>query len=458
MSIKNQHYFVIFISVLIFSCQQNRQVCKSQQISKCFLSGIDILQFAEKDNLSISDFANRFIQQETQLFTTSSHKTTVITSKKGLKITVNPSALEKLDGSSVDGKIDVSIIELTNTADFFRSNAATVSNGNLLASGGSYFIGMECNGKALRIKNGQSIQMQFPQLKDAAMELFYGQRNQDGAMNWVPAGIPLKENEEEDLTFTETNDDYPADRLPDFAFNEKHELRIYKSLKEEVHYYDKKMTIRELVDTINRYRPKILIDTIYNWPKEIANLPKGQRVDTNYLYNLYGPPYLFFIKTYKAKQDELARAAAAALAKEEAIKNWQPKQLLGQLHKYYAPNLVQSLGWINCDRFYKSKEQCELLMDLPITFNQGTIQYFLIFKSINGVTSGHLKASSNQSISLGKFPVGEMASLIVFAKTNGQLFQFKQEILMQKAKPIMANLTTISELELKKIFGNNVKT
>jgi hypothetical protein len=62
----------------------------------------------------------------------------------------------------------------------------------------------------------------------------------------------------------------------------------------------------------------------------IGQLAYGQRVDSHYLYNVYGPPYLYFIKTFQAKEEEAAKQQAAASARSEAMERWQPSSLLGK--------------------------------------------------------------------------------------------------------------------------------
>ena len=86
---------------------------------------------------------------------------------------------------------------MTTSNDLFKSNAATVSNGRLLASGGSYFIGMENNGQKIRLKKGHSLPVDFPVFAKEEMELFYGERDSAGSMNWVKAGNKLEQQFEE---------------------------------------------------------------------------------------------------------------------------------------------------------------------------------------------------------------------------------------------------------------------
>src|SRR5262249_9245855 len=129
-----------------------------------------------------------------------------VKSRGGLTITVDPGSLEREDGTPLQGDIDISVIELTNVNDLFKSNAATISNGKLLVSGGSYFIGMKNGNSKIKIKKGKSIETEFPFLKKDDMELFYGERDTKGNMNWKEAGTKLQPGFET-ISFDQYNND-----------------------------------------------------------------------------------------------------------------------------------------------------------------------------------------------------------------------------------------------------------
>ena len=444
----------VLTSFLLFSCVSKKRKAITAKRKAAALQ-YDTMDSLANELLDISQYNTGFIDAASQKFTASPKKNSIITASKGLKIIVDPSVLEKEDGSKVDGKISVSIIELTNSNDLFRSNAATVSNGRLLASGGSYFIGMECNGKKLRIKNGKTMQINFPILTDKEMELFYGERNDDNNMNWKRVGTNLIPEQDEQVLISDKSmldNDFPV--KPVFLMNE---LKLYKTLNEEVYYYNKKMTIREIVDTINRYSKKVFIDTVYTWPKELANLPKETRLDTNFLLSVYGPPKQFYLKTYKAQQHEKERLAKQEAIKDSMLAKWQPQSLSGQIQKYYQPSSLTALGWINCDRFYKFREQTDVEADLPVTLNNSNIQFFLLFKSMNGLMNLNTEITDSKKRIFRSLPIGESVTLIGFTKNNGQIFHCREEFVILKNKPVLLKFTNISPEEMTKIFGKNVK-
>lgn len=451
-----QRVYLSFVlcTFILFSCS-NKKAKNTAGLLTAIIS--DTVQVQPDEVIDLSEYSNAFTNNITQTFTTAPHKISVLTAKKGLRVTVNPAALQKEDGTAVDGKINVRIIELTTSQDLFKSNAATVSNGRLLASGGSYFIGMECNGQKLRIKKGKNLQVEFPVIKENKMQLFYGQRDTANNMNWLDAGINLQQYKEDEILFTDSNNNNLTDNFPAFTLTAGGEAKVYRTLNEKVYYYEKMMTVKQLLDTINRHTGKIYADTVYMWPKEIAKLLPGQRVDTNYLYTVYGPPKQFILKTCKTLQEDKERKEMEKRKREDALEKWQPKNLAGQIQKYYNPSAITNLGWVNCDRFYQNNPPAEIEIDLPITFNKGTIQYFVIFKNFNGLINGKLEFSEGENISLKNLPVGESITLIAFTKSNGQFFHCKEEFVIQKNKPVKLYFKNIYAEEMNKIFGKNVR-
>ena len=83
-------------------------------------------------------FRNGLNKKSTQHFIVKHTKPSLIRAAKGLQVKIDPDALEREDGLPITGDIAVEILELTNSDDLFKHNAATVSDGKLLISGGSY--------------------------------------------------------------------------------------------------------------------------------------------------------------------------------------------------------------------------------------------------------------------------------------------------------------------------------
>ena len=110
-----------------------------------------------------------------------------IVGKKGSRITVVPSDLEYPGGGAAQGPIDVTLVELSTQADFLRNRAPTTSNGRLLVSGGSYYVGCSAGGRPLQLRRGKILAARFPRQTADGMKLFYGAKNRDGLINWTPS-------------------------------------------------------------------------------------------------------------------------------------------------------------------------------------------------------------------------------------------------------------------------------
>jgi hypothetical protein len=123
-----------------------------------------------------------------------------VTGKSGIVIKIDPGALETTDGSPLAATIAVELKEALNQEHFLKNDVNTVSDGRLLVSGGAYYVNLSSGGKQLRLKSGQGLKMQVPRLTEKDMELFYGERDGSGNMNWktasqkfVPQAPPVAE-------------------------------------------------------------------------------------------------------------------------------------------------------------------------------------------------------------------------------------------------------------------------
>lgn len=441
---------LLLFTLFIVSC--NNQKEKKQPVKGLHASVHEEPGIADThDEVNTESYISGFAASATQHFTVPHERISVVTGKKGLKITIDPSRLVKEDGSAVDGKINVRLIELTNSMDLFRSNTATISDGRLLASGGSYFVGLDCNGQQLNLKEKNSLQVSFPVIDKSEMQLFYGERDSNGNMNWKIAGV-LLEQQPEQVMFTDTNR-FEVNNIPP-VLSEIELNKVFKSLDESVYYYKTKMTLQKLVDTLNSKTAKVFIQTISYWPK---NLPTDVVLDTNYLISVYGPRKQYILRTCSSMEAEQKEKLKMMAARDSALSAWKPRSLAGQIQKYYAPAALTKLGWINCDRFNDRQNQMDVEVDLPIAFNKSRVYYFVIFQSFNGLVSNRVTVTDSAKMILMNMPQGEKVTLVAFTKKNGLFYQLKESFVIGKNRNIAAGFSAITETELKNIFAGNVK-
>lgn len=134
----------------------------------------------------VNDFLKQY-EEPSQIFKVSADKPTQVKGKQGTIISINPTDLLTENGQPVEKNIEVELKELTNQEQLLRTNAQTTSNGQLLVSGGAYFINMTSDGKQLKLKDGKSLSVEFPKITSNEMSLFYGQRDTLGQLNWQQA-------------------------------------------------------------------------------------------------------------------------------------------------------------------------------------------------------------------------------------------------------------------------------
>lgn len=450
-----KHYPLVCIAVFLWTgCHQQTQQEKSSTFTRTIPvhgPGVPV-----SDALfSTTAFTDAYTKSITQTFTVTRNSITLVTGKKGLKVTVNPAQLETIDGQPVEGDITVKMVELTTSEDLFRSNAATMSNGKLLASGGSYYVGMECNGKPLRIKAAASVQMEFPRIKNEDMELFYGDRDKEGNMNWVKADEPL-EFRYTQARFTAYEPPFPDN---DLRKRFKSKFRLFKSLKEEIYFNDKLMTIEQFAHLLQQRGVDKNIDTLliplYEFYKGLKYDPK-RKYDTIKRYRLVSCKDIEDEMAWKEQERKITEERDEA-NRQYALQWRAGNTLEGKLQAYYAPSGVRNLGWINCDRFYQSPQLIETPVDIPYTFNDPSIQYFLIYKSINGLMSGRLVKNSNQQYVLTNLPSGEAVTIVAFTKQNGVIYNCKEDFTITAGKVLQPEFKAVSTEEMKKMFGSSIR-
>jgi len=179
---KNKILLILTICFALTNCSQRQSDLSEKRI-------IDVNFF---DSL-IKDY-----KEPSQFFVVNFNKPTIIRGLKGTLLMIDPFNLSTIEGDPIDDKIEVELLELTNQVEFIKARIQTVSDGNIIISGGAYYINMTSNNKQLKLREGKSLKTQFPKIVDEDMILFYGNRDSLGIMNWKKAEVPLLTKKGED--------------------------------------------------------------------------------------------------------------------------------------------------------------------------------------------------------------------------------------------------------------------
>lgn len=133
------------------------------------------------------------LDKSNQSYRVSGTEPSTVTGLGGTMIRINPNDLETATGQPITGDIEVNLKELDGPAKMGLAGTPTMSNGEMLVSGGSYYFGMSSGGQEVKLKEGKSMEVTLPQLENTEpdMELFVGEVDKNGNVNWQPVNQPL---------------------------------------------------------------------------------------------------------------------------------------------------------------------------------------------------------------------------------------------------------------------------
>ncbi len=136
-----------------------------------------------------NEIANDFFAAKAtpeQGFTIDNSSEQVINTSGGMTVTVPANAFTDKDGNAVTGDIDFDIIEIYEKSDMIFSEKPTISNGNVLISGGEFSFTATKDGEELQLKDNTTINVNSPTSSmDPSMSLFIGGEDPaTGEFNW----------------------------------------------------------------------------------------------------------------------------------------------------------------------------------------------------------------------------------------------------------------------------------
>lgn len=121
-----------------------------------------------------------------QVFTIQNEKDTVIETENGLIIVIPANAFINKEGRTITENIKFNVKEAFNAHDIITSGLTTLSNGELLATGGMFFLEAYYKGEKLELSKGKEVLLDIPNINpNPKMMLFDGEQVEDGTINWV---------------------------------------------------------------------------------------------------------------------------------------------------------------------------------------------------------------------------------------------------------------------------------
>ncbi|HCS21369.1 MAG TPA: hypothetical protein DIW47_12555 [Bacteroidetes bacterium] len=161
------------------SIQENRRV-EILLRYKNFQSGKEILETGRADDKQIIRLTDAGAQE--------------IQGEKGIQLLIPANAFMKASGDFVSNEsVQIELEEFPGFGEAVQHGLGTLSNGRLLESGGMFYIGATAGGETLRLREGMEIAVQLPsQNIQSGMTVFYGERNEQGVVDWTNSGQAFK--------------------------------------------------------------------------------------------------------------------------------------------------------------------------------------------------------------------------------------------------------------------------
>lgn len=391
-------YSIFFMMLLcIFSCNQHAGNSKTQN------------SVSQDTTRSVNDpvrngITKIILSEPGQKIIVPSGKIQQVIGKKGIRITVDPSALETINGEPLGSQIEIELKEINNQEDLFKNDAPTISDGQLLVSGGAYYIGMSSGGNQLKIKPGKGLSIQIPKTSKNEMQLFYGERDSAGVLNWVAAGKKI---------------------TPEKIITLDTAIALKNKIITEVAARPIKDTSKQISD----------LERLFNYADE-----RGGRISA--------AEFKALVNSNPVDSDGTDFTTRVT----EVLDTITGKKMKEVYTNYYNPVEIKNLGWINCDRFYNSPGKSEIRCEFDSSLNVTSAAIYVIFKNINSMLKETVIKSNDMAPGKLKnqYPVGESVTIIGVTNVGGKFYESKQELVLQSNELIKFRFSPINDLELLK--------
>lgn len=317
---------------------------------------------------------------------------TLLFGEEGTVLFIDSNSFETESGAEVSGAIEVQLKEYYQMDAILAQDLSTISDGDLLETGGMIEVSATAGGEELKLKEGKEVIVHFPKNgSDQEMDLFSGRKNSQGKVEWEEE--ETTEGRIEDYisiwyTKFEGLDDntfYLEDGRSIFDWiNENIEMTdweqeyvmfrdvyLYYTLTKDGdminhHYkmdYDPKFSKRmmKIAKTVPKCKPYTVngkpVDMVDGWfDFRVRVIPPSYGTNENYLESIEG------------KYPDFEKQSINSLDQAE-------------LH-YYIFNSAK-LGWLNCDRFVDDPApKVDMSLDLE---NPENVMVKLVYKEYKSV-------------------------------------------------------------------------
>lgn len=156
-----KNFFYLFITIIInYSCTRT-----------------------EKDTVNFQQKIREMNIVPSEYYTINSTRDTIIEGGQGTKITIPKLAFCDKNGN-IFPEIKVELREFYKLSEMMFSKLTTISNGEIIETGGMIYLNATSNNKKLEIVKGKNITIEFKTSYNTNMKVFYGETDPSGNINW----------------------------------------------------------------------------------------------------------------------------------------------------------------------------------------------------------------------------------------------------------------------------------
>lgn len=449
---------------------------------------------------SVDELLGRMEGESVQYFTLDPNRNTRVTGREGTSIWIPAGSLALPDGSTPEGEVQVSLEEAYSPDDMLLKGLHTTAGEQLLETGGMIRVEATSGGQALQLRDGAALTVGMPAAElQEGMELFNGVTDAEGQLvDWQPAGqsfsselagtldLPPPPVRPSLLYFPpiyrpnlqgEPREPAPPQRpfkpheprRESFQYNPGFFKRLFtgKEAIEAREEADYRQALAEYEQKLLRYEERKIA-----YQKELEAYREA--------YAAYDEAHAAWEKRLEAERKNWRNSPAYQAAIEKGQKElelqleiWRKKyaeweaareaRLLEFEQKYDAVgNLdaasvknyfyeVNTLGWINCDRFYDVPEEERMPLVIQDS-DDAEERIYVVFESLNSIVSTFKR--DQQYLTQG-LPKDARVKVIGIKVTEGrpQLALTEMVVADSREKPLALNYEACKLSDIRKALA-----
>ena len=442
-----------------------------------------------------------------------SNAPTTISTKKGSVITIKTSDLVTESGKPLTAPVEVKVMEMKNSFDMLAMHSPTVSDNQVLESGGSWYIDATSNGETVKLKDGKSYKLESAIEVKPGFSLFYGEKRADGTINWKPANTSFVKSGNTNSSrvgliqgikstakakglrigggclggvfydnhyYNVEGENYFSYWVEKGGVNQicsevwefnKNDLSRKKIMDNGFRMEDviKSLSYAEFTDAQKKYLLDMLQDAEcidrarvfdknskdpinYEFVIERNNSISQFVIDSIVVTNNCKTLPIEMKKIIEKKIDKYCKENYSKIYNEYLVQLDKIKVgiELNNNEKMFVD--VNKFGWINCDRFYNTPAEKVICKTNIINKEQSKgLTVYLVFKNINSLIPANKDEQGNYDFS--NIPVGEDVMAVALGSDgNNSFYGSSGYTKVQKNVPLEFSIAKVSNDELKGIL------